>query len=139
MRISDWSSDVGSSDRAGNCRTSLDITSLATTIFGSPSTRPHMLPEASRMNSRLLLAGVSVFATSSPLSTAMAAPGAPARSNSVHNNVSNLFMARLPRLLAQHRMRLDAERVADLFQRRHVLLRTRTREQRPNARGRPPH
>src|SRR3546814_1904454 len=87
-----------------------------TTLFRS--TRPHMLPEASRMNSRLLLAGVSVFATSSPLSTAMAAPGAPARSNSVHNNVSNLFMARLPRLLARHRMRLEAERVGDLFQRR---------------------
>src|SRR3546814_17639522 len=96
-----------------------------------------MLPEASRMNSRLLLAGVSVFATSSPLSTAMAAPGAPARSNSVHNNVSNLFMARLPRLLARHRMRLEAERVGDLFQRGHVLFRIATGDQRPIARGRP--
>src|SRR3546814_18577043 len=88
-----------------------------------------MLPEASRMNSRLLLAGVSVFATSSPLSEAMAAPGAPARSNSVHNNVSNLFMARLPRLLARYRMRLEAERVGDLFQRGHVLFRIATRSE----------
>src|SRR3546814_15560619 len=87
-----------------------------------------MLPEASRMNSRLLLAGVSVFATSSPLSTAMAAPGAPARSNSVHNNVSNLFMARLPRLLARHRMRLEAERVGDLFtDRKRVVMRKSVR------------
>src|SRR3546814_10878633 len=133
MRISDLMSDVCSSD----LRTRLDITSLATTIFGSPSTRPHMLPEASRMNSRLLLAGVSVFATSSPLSEAMAAPGAPARSNSVHNNVSNLFMARLPRLRARYRMRLEAERVGDLFQRGHVLFRIATGDQRPIARGRP--
>src|SRR3546814_8018607 len=46
-------------------------------------------------------------------------------------------MARLPRLLARHRMRLEAERVGDLFQRRHVLFRIATGEQRPIARGRP--
>src|SRR3546814_21075528 len=97
-----------------------------------------MLPEASRMNSRLLLAGVSVFATASPLSTAMAAPGAPARSNSVHNNVSNLFMARLTRLLARHRMRPEAARDADLFQRGPVLFRLATGHNPPLPRGRPP-
>src|SRR3546814_11743340 len=96
-----------------------------------------MLPEASRMNSRLLLAGVSVFATSSPLSEAMAAPGAPARSNSVHNNVSNLFMARLPRLLARYRMRLAAEPVGDLFKRGPVLFRFGTGDPRPLAGVRP--
>src|SRR3546814_15032465 len=88
------------------------------------------------MNSRLLLAWVSVFATSSPLSTAMAAPCAPARSNSVHNNVSNSFMARLPRLLARHRMRCEAERVGDLCQPGHVLFRIATGNQPPVGRSR---
>src|SRR5690606_35675802 len=96
-----------------------------------------MLPEASRMNSRLLLGGVSAFATSSPPSAAMAAHGAAARSNSVHNNVSNLFMARLPRLLARYCMQLEAERVGDLGQCGHVALRAAAGNQRPIARDRP--
>src|SRR3546814_17673684 len=94
-----------------------------------------MLPAASRMNSRLLLAGVSVFATSSPLSTALAAPGAPARSNSAPNNVSNSFMAPLPRLLARHRMHLEPERLAALFPRGHVLFRILTGRHATSAPG----